>query len=102
MALFWDIVCDTSWLPIITTIITVVVVFMLPMYMYFQWSNERMIQIITTLTIVTALPAFLVISGLVLDTVCMVPNAKAAFKVGLPNTSDSVNCYIATQTRIGT
>ena len=95
MALFWDIVCDTSWLPIITAIITIVVACILPMYVYFQCSNERMIQIITALMIMTALPAFLVISGLVLDTVCVVPNAKAAFKVGLPNTS--VNCYIPRQ-----
>ena len=53
-----------------------------------------MIQIITALMTI-ALPALLVISGLVLDTVCVVPNAKAAFKVGLPNTS--VNCYIPRQ-----
>ena len=54
-----------------------------------------MIQIITALMIMTALPAFLIISGLVSNTVCVVPNVKAAFKVGLPNTS--VNCYIPRQ-----
>lgn len=59
---------------------------MLPMIYVRCWRSIRNEWIMkvggTTLITMSALPAFLVISGLVLDTVCIVPNAKAAFKAG--------------------
>ena len=73
------------WLLLKTAIFTIVLGCMLPTFMY---ANEK---IITTVMMTTALPIYLVISFL-LDTVCIVPNAKAAISVGVPNTS--VSCYI--------
>ena len=91
MARFWDSVCDAS--PIVNTIMAVVLGCMLPMIYVRCWcSNEWIMKVGTTLMTMSALPALLVISGLVLDTVCIVPNAKAAFKAGLPKTS--VACYV--------
>ena len=92
MAQFWDNVCDAS--PIVNTVMAVVLGCMLPMIYVRCWrSNEWILKVGTTLMTLSALLAFLVISGLVLDTVCIVPNAKAALKkVGLPKTS--VACYM--------
>ena len=45
-----------------------------------------------TIVIMTAAIVFLVISALLLDTICIVPNAKSAFKAGLPK--DSIACFV--------
>ena len=45
-----------------------------------------------TILKMTAVLAFLVIGALLLDTVCIIPNAKAAFKAGLPK--DSIACFV--------
>ena len=45
-----------------------------------------------TIVIMTAAIVFLVIGALLLDTICIIPNAKAAFKAGLPK--DSIACFV--------
>lgn len=44
----------------------------------------------------TAAIVFLVIGTLLLDTICIIPNAKAAFKAGLPK--DSIACFVSRET----
>ena len=86
----WDNVCDT-WFPTITIIITVVLGF-IPIYLIFHLSNERLMKIGGTLLTMAAVPTLFVFSFLLIYGLCVVPNAKAAFKAGLPN--DSVACFV--------
>ena len=51
-----------------------------------------MMKIGGTVAAMIAVPALFIISVLLLGGVCVVPNAKAAFKAGLPN--DSVACFV--------
>ena len=84
---FWDNVCCLSWLSIMTTIITVMECTLI--ICYWRIINMGIMKFLAT---VLMFLVALVLILLLLDGVCIVPNAKSAFKEGLSNSS--IPCYV--------
>ena len=89
---FWDTVCGVSWWPFV-----IVIILSMALVYYFQLKHdETMIKKLkkdcSFICQMTAIPVVFVVIVIFVDSYCIVPNAKSAFKDGFQ--SERTKCLI--------